>query len=102
MRFRTVDGVFIISIAAEQIARPAALVATICHEGYLSEEELAYALACYAWLRGESDPSWRRHLARNITPYFNDAVHFIATTGDVSLLRDASRDAEKASLARSA
>jgi len=158
---RTVDGVFIISIAAEQIARPAALVATICHElghvlllggdrlppgevdhepltdllaiyfgagifmanaafdfeqwqngrtqgwrtsrhGYLSEEELAYALACYAWLRGEADPSWRRHLAGNITPYFNDAVHFIATTGDVSLLRDASRDAEKASLARSA
>ncbi|MCW2865204.1 MAG: hypothetical protein JWP48_6912 [Actinoallomurus sp.] len=30
--------------------------------GYLSEPEFGYALACYAWLRGESAPPWAAHL----------------------------------------
>lgn len=148
----TKDGVFVISIAAEQLKRPVALVSTICHElghalllggnkisaeeedhepltdllavffgagifmanaafefeqwqdgqrqgwrtsahGYLGEPELAYALACYAWLRREDKPKWRVHLAGNITPHFDDAMHYIAKTGDINMLRDASSGA---------
>ncbi|WP_021592530.1 hypothetical protein [Actinomadura welshii] len=30
--------------------------------GYLTEPEFGYAMACYAWLREETEPSWARHL----------------------------------------
>jgi hypothetical protein len=30
--------------------------------GYLTEPEFGYAMACYAWLRGETEPAWARHL----------------------------------------
>ena len=139
-------GTFLISVAAEQLDKPAALVATLCHElghvlllgerrlsgdeedhepltdlltiyfgagiftansafqfeqwqdgqyqgwqasrhGYMTEPELAYSLAAYAWLRGESNPVWRNQLEPNITPYFNDALHFIFTTRQTSLIR---------------
>ncbi|SNS28913.1 hypothetical protein [Actinomadura mexicana] len=30
--------------------------------GYLTEREFAYAMACYAWLRGETEPPWASHL----------------------------------------
>ena len=150
---RTKDGVFVISLAVEQLKRPVSLVSTICHElghalllgdgklrgdeqdhepltdlltvffgagiftanaafefeqwqngqmqgwrtsrhGYLNEPQLAYALACYAWLRNEEKPKWRTHLAGNITPHFDDAMHYVATTRDITLLRDVSRPAQ--------
>jgi len=144
---QSAEGIFIVSIASEQLQRPASLVATVCHElghvlllggqkvkhdepdhepltdlltvyfgagiftansaftfeqwqdnrtqgwrasrhGYLDEPELAYALACYAWLRGESNPAWRRHLEPNIGPFFNDALHFLKTSQQTGLLLD--------------
>src|SRR5436309_1202053 len=48
--------------------------------GYLSEEVFGYALACYAWYRGELTPSWARHLRANILYYFDDSLHFLSTT----------------------
>ncbi|GAA4390785.1 hypothetical protein GCM10023088_67120 [Actinomadura verrucosospora] len=30
--------------------------------GYLTEPEFGYAMACYAWLRGETDPPWAARL----------------------------------------
>ncbi|MGI5208719.1 hypothetical protein ACQEU6_45025 [Spirillospora sp. CA-108201] len=30
--------------------------------GYLTEPEFGYAMACYAWLRGETEPPWAGHL----------------------------------------
>ncbi|MEV4002459.1 hypothetical protein [Actinomadura sp. NPDC049753] len=30
--------------------------------GYLTEREFGYAMACYAWLRGETDPPWAARL----------------------------------------
>ncbi|MGI5421551.1 hypothetical protein [Actinomadura luteofluorescens] len=30
--------------------------------GYLTEREFGYAMACYAWLRGETEPPWASHL----------------------------------------
>jgi len=59
---------------------------------YLDAGELAHALACYAWLRGEPDPPWRKHLALRVAPHFDDAIHYIVKTGQVSLLRDVSLD----------
>ncbi len=44
--------------------------------GYLSEEELAYALACFAWLRGERSPRWTRFLEPNIRRLYEDAHHY--------------------------
>lgn len=53
--------------------------------GYLSEALLGYALAGYAWLRGESEPEWAMHLRHNIRHYFDDALHFLGTTRDTTL-----------------
>lgn len=55
--------------------------------GYLTEAELAYSLACYAWLRAERSPKWSRYLASNILPYFKDALHFLNHTADITLIR---------------
>ncbi|WP_131732828.1 hypothetical protein [Actinomadura formosensis] len=30
--------------------------------GYLTEREFGYAMACYAWLRHETEPAWAAHL----------------------------------------
>jgi hypothetical protein len=49
-------------------------------QGYLSEELYGYALACYAWYRGESKPGWARHLRANILYYLDDSLHFLSTT----------------------
>jgi hypothetical protein len=55
---------------------------TSSRRGYLSEAVLGYALACYAWLRGESEPQWADLLRRNIRYYFEDALHYLQTTRD--------------------
>jgi hypothetical protein len=55
--------------------------------GYLSEPELGYALACYAWLRNERNPRWARFIAPNVGPYFKDGLHFLNHTSHSSLLR---------------
>jgi hypothetical protein len=53
--------------------------------GYLSESMLGYALAAYAWLRGETNPAWQRHLGENILVYFEDSMHYLANTHDTTL-----------------
>lgn len=54
-------------------------------QGYLSEGVFGYALAGYAWLRGESAPPWANYLRENIRYYFDDAEHFLTTTRDTTL-----------------
>ncbi len=49
-------------------------------QGYLSEALFGYSLACFAWYRGERNPTWRKHLRENIAYYFEDSLHFLATT----------------------
>ncbi len=34
--------------------------------GYLTEPEWGYALACYAWVRGEAAPDWAEHLVDGV------------------------------------
>jgi hypothetical protein len=54
-------------------------------QGYLSEAQFGYALACYSWLRGDLEAAWRRHLRQNIAYYFDDSMHFLSTTRNVML-----------------
>jgi hypothetical protein len=53
--------------------------------GYLSEPLFGYALACYAWYRGETAPPWQKHLRENIAYYFEDSMHFLSTTRNTSI-----------------
>jgi hypothetical protein len=54
-------------------------------QGYLSEQLFGYALACYSWYRGELSPPWQRFLRSYILYYFDDALHFLASTRDTTV-----------------
>ena len=51
---------------------------SVSKSGYLSEEQFGYALAKFAFERGERKPEWAKHLASNIRIHFNDAVKWLA------------------------
>ncbi len=51
--------------------------------GYLSEPAIGYALACYANLRGESEPRWARFLEPSILPLVEDSIDFIRQSGHI-------------------
>jgi hypothetical protein len=53
--------------------------------GYLSEAEFAYALAAYAWLRGEKKPKWSEHLAMNVGHYFKQSLKYLEKGGETKL-----------------
>ncbi len=53
--------------------------------GYLSEELFGYALASYAWYRGELTPSWQTHLRSNILYFFDDSLHFLSTGSETKV-----------------
>jgi hypothetical protein len=48
--------------------------------GYLTEQMLGYALACYAHLRGETNPTWSRHLDTNPRAYLKQSLRYLAQT----------------------
>jgi hypothetical protein len=47
--------------------------------GYLSEAMFGYALACYAWMRGEAapEPAWARYLDTNPRGYMKQGAKFL-------------------------
>ncbi|MFI9363122.1 hypothetical protein ACIG5E_19015 [Kitasatospora sp. NPDC053057] len=45
--------------------------------GYLNERMFGYALACYAHRRGETKPSWARHLATNPRAYLKQGLRYL-------------------------
>jgi hypothetical protein len=45
--------------------------------GYLTEAMYGYALARYAWLRGQSAPAWAAHLDTNPQAYLRDGLRFL-------------------------
>ncbi|MEY9943407.1 hypothetical protein [Kitasatospora sp. GAS1066B] len=49
--------------------------------GYLSERQFGYALACYAWLRGERKPSWARLLSTNPRAYLRHGLRYLQQHG---------------------
>jgi hypothetical protein len=46
--------------------------------GYLTEPMFGYALARYAWLRGETDPPWARHLDTNPGAFLKQGLRYLA------------------------
>ncbi len=45
--------------------------------GYLTEPMFGYALALYAWRRGETVPSWMRHLDTNPRAYLKKGLRYL-------------------------
>jgi hypothetical protein len=46
--------------------------------GYLTEPMFGYALARYAWLRGEPDPPWARHVDTNPRTFLKRGLRYLA------------------------
>jgi HEAT repeat protein len=51
--------------------------------GYLSERSFGYALAIWAWMRGENGAEWEVHLRPNVRAVMRDALTYLSKTGDV-------------------
>ena len=46
--------------------------------GYLTEPMFGYGLARYAWLRGEADPGWARHVDTNPRAFIKRGLQYLA------------------------
>jgi hypothetical protein len=55
--------------------------------GYLNEEMFGYALALFALMRGERNPSWSRYLEGSVSTFFKNGQKYLEKTGDGSSLR---------------
>jgi hypothetical protein len=53
--------------------------------GYMTEEMFGYALALFAWVRGESKPGWSKYLEGNVSAYFKSGHKLLEKTGDTQL-----------------
>jgi HEAT repeat protein len=51
--------------------------------GYLSERSFGYALALFAWMRGENGAEWEEHLRPHVRAVMRDALSYLSKTGDV-------------------
>ena len=54
--------------------------------GYLTEPMFGYALACYAWMRGEGDPAWARYLDANPRAFLKKGLRFLRRSGQATAL----------------
>jgi HEAT repeat protein len=52
--------------------------------GYLSERSFGYALALFAWIRGEDGSAWENHLRPHARAIMRDSLTYLSKTGDVS------------------
>lgn len=50
--------------------------------GVVTEEQFGYALALYAFMRGEQSPGWSRHLDPNVRASFRSQSKALAAQGD--------------------
>jgi hypothetical protein len=50
--------------------------------GYLTHPFYAYALALYAWVRGDTHPAWSKHLCADVRGMFKSALRYLVKTGD--------------------
>lgn len=53
--------------------------------GYLSEEMFGYALASFAFLRGEDKPEWTKYLETNVQYYCKSGLKYLAKTENTKL-----------------
>lgn len=80
-RFRPARRGFTVLPAGELTSRMlngAAHDDSVHHLGYLAASQFAYALACCAHLRGESDPPWARHLEPGVRAGLNHGLTHLA------------------------
>jgi hypothetical protein len=56
-------------------------------QGYMSEEMFAYSLAAYAWMRGETKPSWSKYLTVDVGNYFEKYLKYFEKGGQTLLSR---------------
>jgi hypothetical protein len=54
--------------------------------GYLSEEQLGYGLARFAYERDESKPSWAKFLTANVASSFKRSASWLADNQEPRLL----------------
>ena len=54
----------------------------VSRQGYLSSLQLGYALAVFAFVRGEYHPKWVKHLRPDAGVTMKAALHFLRKTGD--------------------
>jgi hypothetical protein len=52
--------------------------------GYLGQPQTGYALALFAWLRGEPKPEWAKHLCLDVRTALKKGVRYLFETGDSS------------------
>jgi hypothetical protein len=50
--------------------------------GYMTEEMYGYALALFAYARGESNPGWKKHLHVNVRHYFKQGLKYLVKGGE--------------------
>ena len=53
-------------------------------KGYISPEMAGWALALFAWARGEVHPHWERHLATDPKTYLKMGLRYLAQTADTT------------------
>jgi hypothetical protein len=56
-------------------------------QGYLTEKMYGYALAVFAWIRGELKPKWAKNLSPNNYTYFKQNMKYLLNTGDIGLTK---------------
>jgi hypothetical protein len=49
--------------------------------GYLGQTEWAYALSVFAWVRGEEQPAWSKHLRPDVRKAFRQGARYLARHG---------------------
>jgi hypothetical protein len=73
-------GIFAANAAFEyrQVARGRYSYSQSSRLGYLTEPMYGYALARYAWLRGETDPPWAHYLDTNPRAFLKRGLRYLA------------------------
>lgn len=58
---------------------------SVQRRGYMSEQMFGYALALFAWRRGEPNPNWHKFLESSPRHYFKASMKFLHRNGDQEL-----------------
>jgi len=54
----------------------------ISKQGYLPARMFGYALAVFAWMRGEQKPAWGAYVCRDARAFFQDGLRYLNRTND--------------------
>jgi tetratricopeptide (TPR) repeat protein len=76
-------GVFTANDAVTEVTRPVgcSAAAQVRHNAYLTPELFGYALALFAWVRGEEEPAWAGYLCPEVREPFDRSRRYLAESG---------------------